>query len=102
LDILSTSLFIFSKTKPLKLLFQSTESKIGLKSQTSSLKSILLQNVQVNNAVSVGTIISLQLYPKIHGLLKSKINFSNFTDNKEINGKTSQNNSLAGNLVFII
>jgi hypothetical protein len=96
MDPLSTSLIISRKIKPLKLLFQSMASKIGLKFQTSLPKNILPPNDQANNVDKGGIIIFLQLFQKIHGLFKNKTSFSNFTDNKVISGRTSQKNSLVG------
>ncbi len=77
------------------------ESKIGLKFQTNLQKNILPPKDPANNVDNAGIITFLQLFPKIHGLFKNKISFLNFIDSKEISGKTYQNNSLAGKLIFL-
>lgn len=76
---------------------KSTESKTGPKFQTNSPNSTPLPNVPANNAEKDGTIISHPSFPKTRGHLRKKINFSDFIENKEINGKTFPKSSQAGN-----
>jgi len=91
---------MYRKIKQSNIWFQFTESKIGHKSQTSLRKNIFNQGVQENSVDKGGTIICLQLYPKIPGVLKRRTVSLNFIEKKETNGKTSQNSSLEGNKIF--
>ena len=97
MDFLGRDFFNCRKTKRSKPLFKSTASKIGPRSPINSPKITLKPNGQANNVDNAGTITFLLSFPKIHGLWMRRISFSGFTENRGINGRTSQKRSLGGN-----
>lgn len=101
MDFLGRAFLNCRKTKQSKFLFQSTASKTGPRSPINSPKSTLKPNAQANNVDNVGTITFLLSFLKIHGLWTRRTSFSGFTENREINGRTSQKSSLAGNFHFM-
>ena len=76
------------------------EFRIGLKSRTDSKKNIQNRCVLENNVVKDGTIIFHLPFQKFHGAQKKRLNFSNDIEIKATNGKTFQNNSLAGKILI--